>query len=151
MPKTPKELLNHNCVRFRLPGGALLPWRFREKQEQLEGHFNGSLIVDDLYLGVRAAIDGVGVLQILPQYVDRDIAEGRLVPVLEDWAPPAIEGFYVYYSTRRQMRPALKVFVDFLKEAQRKSSGKPGSVDGFSFAAPSFPPCPDVPLTPVLS
>jgi DNA-binding transcriptional LysR family regulator len=150
-PETPEDLLNHNCVRFRMPGGALLPWRFRGKQERLEAHFSGTLIVDDLILGVRAAIDGVGVLQTLPQYVARDIAEGSLVTVLNDWAPPAVEGFYLYYSTRRQMRPALKALVDFLKESYRKNSGPLPSMDGFPYSVQSLPPCPDTPLTPVLS
>jgi DNA-binding transcriptional LysR family regulator len=150
-PKTPEDLLNHNCIRYRLPGGALLPWRFRGKQERFDAHFNGTLIVDDLILGVRAAIDGVGVLQTLPQYVARDIAEGRLVSVLEEWAPPPVEGFYLYYSTRRQMRPALKVLVDFLKESYRRSSGTLPSVDGFVYPGQSLPLCPDNPLTPVLS
>jgi DNA-binding transcriptional LysR family regulator len=42
------------------------------------------------------------------------LADGRLVTVLDDWAPPPFEGFYLYYPSRRQIRPALKVFVDFL-------------------------------------
>ena len=93
VPKTPEDLLNHSCIRFRLPAGVL-PWRFRGKQGSVEStHFNGSLIIDDLIMGVRAAIDGVGVLQTLPQYVARDIAEGRLVTLLDDWAPPPVDGF----------------------------------------------------------
>jgi DNA-binding transcriptional LysR family regulator len=83
-------------------------------------HFTGNLVVDDLILGVRAAIDGVGVLQVLPHYVAREIAEGRLVTVLENWAPPPVEGLHIYYPSRRQIRPALKVFVDFLRDAYRK-------------------------------
>jgi len=39
--------------------------------------------------------------------------------VLDDWAPPPFEGFYLYYPSRRQIRPALKVFIDFLRTSQR--------------------------------
>ena len=29
-PKTPEDLQAHNCIRLRLPNGALLPWRFQK-------------------------------------------------------------------------------------------------------------------------
>lgn len=150
-PKTPDDLLGHNCVRFRLPGGQFLPWRFRGTQERSDSHFNGQLIVDDLIMGLRAAIDGVGVMQILPQYVAREIAEGRLVTVLDDWAPPPVEGFYIYYSSRRQMRPALKVLVDFLKNSHRRHTAALPSPDGLVVSDESLPVLPEPTLTPVMS
>jgi len=151
VPKTPQDLLQHNCIRFRMPSGALLPWRFREKEERFEAHLNGTLVVDEIILGVSAAIDGVGVLQILPQYVTRELAEGRLVSVLAEWAPPQMEGFYLYYSNRRQVRPPLKALVDFLRQTNRKNSVMPSVVNGFSFSDGSVPPVPDSALTPVLT
>lgn len=151
IPKTPQDLMQHNCVRYRLPSGAFLPWRFRTKQERFEGHFGGTLVVDEIVLGVRAAIDGVGLVQILPQYVARELAEGRLVTVLEDWTPPPLDGFYLYYPSRRQTRPALRVLVDFLKEAHRKKSAAPPSLLSFAFADETLPPLPETALTPVLS
>jgi DNA-binding transcriptional LysR family regulator len=42
------------------------------------------------------------------------LAHGRLIRVLEDWCP-SFEGFFVYYPSRRHMRPALRAFVDFFK------------------------------------
>ncbi|HEX5282274.1 MAG TPA: LysR family transcriptional regulator [Micropepsaceae bacterium] len=148
-PQTPDDLVDHNCVRFRLPNG-MLPWRFRGKDGQIEKHFNGNLIVDDLILGVGAAIDGVGVLQVLPHYVAREIAEGRLVPLLQDWAPPPIEGFHIYYPSRRQIRPALKVFVDFLRDAYRTRSVGQQAVPSIPYSGASLPAVPAT-LTPVLA
>lgn len=148
-PQTPDDLVDHNCVRFRLPNG-MLPWRFRAKDEQIERHFTGNLVVDDLILGVRAAIDGVGVLQILPHYVAREIAEGRLVTLLEDWAPPPVEGLHIYYPSRRQIRPALKVFVDFLRDAYRKHAIGQQVVNAIPFSGATLPAVPET-LTPVLS
>lgn len=148
-PLNPDDLADHNCVRFRLPNG-MLPWRFRARDEQIERHFTGNLVVDDLILGVRAAIDGVGVLQVLPHYVAREIAEGRLVTVLEDWAPPPVEGLHIYYPSRRQIRPALKVFVDFLRDAYRKRAIGQQVVNAIPFSGASLPAVPET-LTPVLS
>jgi len=148
-PRNPDDLMDHNCVRFRLPNG-MLPWRFRAKGDQVERHFTGNLVVDDLILGVRAAIDGVGVLQVLPYYVAREIAEGRLVTVLEDWAPPPVEGLHIYYPSRRQIRPALKVLVDFLRDAYRKHTIGQQVVNAIPFSGVSLPAVPET-LTPVLS
>lgn len=148
-PQNPDDLADHNCVRFRLPNG-MLPWRFRSKDEQIERHFTGNLVVDDLILGVRAAIDGVGVLQVLPHYVAREIAEGRLVTVLEDWAPPPVEGLHIFYPSRRQIRPALKVFVDFLRDAYRKHSIGQQVMNAIPFSGATLPAVPET-LTPVLS
>ncbi|MBO9630499.1 MAG: LysR family transcriptional regulator, partial [Shinella sp.] len=61
-----------------------------------------------------AAMDGAGIAYIFDQRVTEDIAAGRLVAVLEDWCP-AFDGFSIYYPSRRQMRPALRAFVDFFR------------------------------------
>jgi DNA-binding transcriptional LysR family regulator len=148
-PQNPDDLADHNCIRFRLPNG-MLPWRFGAKDTQIERQFNGNLVVDDLILGARAAIDGVGVLQILPHYVAREIAEGRLVTVLDNWAPPPVEGLHLYYPSRRQIRPALKVFVDFLKDAYRKHSIGQQAIIGIPISDAPRPSIPVAPLTPVL-
>ncbi|MBP1857685.1 DNA-binding transcriptional LysR family regulator [Rhizobium herbae] len=42
------------------------------------------------------------------------IETGRLIRVLEDWCAP-YPGPYLYYASRRQMRPALRAFIDFFR------------------------------------
>jgi len=118
-PKTPQELAAHDCVRFRQPSGAPFPWRFRFKRRSLEVHVNGRLAVNDRSIALAAARDGVGLLQAPLAYVAAEIEAGRLVTVLDDWAPPPVGGFFLYYPSRRQIRPALKALVDFLREARR--------------------------------
>ena len=44
------------------------------------------------------------------------MTEGGLVTALDEWAPTPATGFFLYYPSRRQMRPALKAFVDFLRK-----------------------------------
>jgi DNA-binding transcriptional LysR family regulator len=34
-------------------------------------------------------------------------------------APPSIDGYFLYYPSRRHIRPALKALVDFLRKARR--------------------------------
>jgi DNA-binding transcriptional LysR family regulator len=54
-----------------------------------------------------------------PIFIATDLAEGRLVTVLDQWAPTPPIGFFLYYPSRRQMRPALKALVNFLGEERR--------------------------------
>jgi DNA-binding transcriptional LysR family regulator len=124
-PKTPRELAAHDCIRFRLSGGgAFFPWRFRIKRRTLEVHVDGRMIVNEPRLAIRSAIEGVGLVQLSLDYLAPELAAGRLVTVLDDWAPPPLGGFFLYYPSRRQSRPALKALVDFLGQARRETSAR---------------------------
>jgi DNA-binding transcriptional LysR family regulator len=113
-PLHPRDLAAHRCVRFRFSSGVLYRWEFEKDGEELEIAVEGSLIVGEDRLNVEAAINGAGLTFVFEGYVGEAIADGRLVRVLEDWCPP-FDGFFVYYPSRRQMRPALRAFVDFFK------------------------------------
>ena len=118
-PRSPQDLAAHDCIRVRLPSGAFVPCRFRIKRRIVEVHAEVRLAVNGGKFAVRAAIEGAGLLQAPFDYVRADLAAGRLVTVLDDWAPPPLEGMFLYYPSRRQIRPALKAFVDFLRVAAR--------------------------------
>jgi DNA-binding transcriptional LysR family regulator len=61
----------------------------------------------------------MGVIQIPLPYIAQELAAGRLVTVLADWARPPLDGFFLYYSSRRHMRPPLKALVDYLRKTYR--------------------------------
>jgi hypothetical protein len=67
---------------------------------------SNALIVSDVELTIRAALDGVGLAFALEEHVAGHLADGRLVRVLEDWCPP-FDGFFLYYPSRRHQPPAL--------------------------------------------
>ncbi len=73
-------------------------------------------MVNDVPLALRAARDGLGLLQLHSNAVESFIVEGELETVLDDWVPPQIEGFFLYYPSRRHTRAALRAFVDFLRK-----------------------------------
>lgn len=113
-PLQPRDLMQHRCIRRRFSSGRLYRWELEREGRQVSVDVNGPLIVSDQRLMRAAAMDGAGLAYIFDQRVEEDIAAGRLVPVLEDWCPP-FDGFSIYYPTRRQMRPALRAFVDFFR------------------------------------
>lgn len=123
-PETPQDLLHHDVIRLRFPDGALYPLRFRSNGRAFELQAEGRLTVNgSVSLLLKAALDGVGLVQAPLQYAKADLAAGRLVSVLDKWAPPQGDGAYLYYSSRHQIRPALKALIDFLRHEYRNSSG----------------------------
>ena len=121
-PKSPQDLIAHDCIRIRFSSGTYLPWRFRVKRRDLEVHVKGRLVVNSVTVACRAAVEGLGLIQGPPMFIATDLAEGRLVTVLDQWAPTPVTGFFLYYPSRRQMRPALKALVDFLRDERPSSS-----------------------------
>ena len=116
MPKPvhPRDLAGHRCIRFRFASGVIYRWEFEKDGEAIELSVDGPLILGEDRLVVEAAIAGAGLAFVFEEYVDAAIADGRLVRVMEDWCPP-FDGFHLYYPSRRQMRPALRAFVDFFR------------------------------------
>lgn len=113
-PSHPRDLAAHVCIRRRFSSGSIYRWEFEKDGRALSVDVRGSLILSDQTLMRRAAIDGAGLAYIFDARVHEDIEEGRLIRVLEDWCPP-FDGFSIYYPTRRQMRPALRAFIDFFR------------------------------------
>jgi DNA-binding transcriptional LysR family regulator len=118
-PGTPEELIKHSCIRFRHENGALISWRFGKKGRMFDIEVDGPLLATEPGIGITAAIQSAGLVQLPFPYLAPELAAGRLVSVLANWMQPRVDAFFIYYPSRRQLRPALKVFVDFLREAYR--------------------------------
>ncbi|WP_245329318.1 LysR substrate-binding domain-containing protein, partial [Bradyrhizobium centrolobii] len=109
----------HNCIRLRLSAGGFIPWKFITQGKAAEVEVEGSLVLDDPQLVVRAALDGIGIAYLDEDYVAPMIADRRLVRLLEEAVLPTTDGFFLYYPSRRQNSAALKAFIDFLRATLR--------------------------------
>jgi DNA-binding transcriptional LysR family regulator len=114
MPKPvhPRDLAGHRCIRFRFSSGVIYRWEFEKDGEAIELSVDGPLILGEDRLVVEAAIAGAGLAFVFEEHAAAALADGRLVRVMDDWSP-SFDGFFLYYPSRRQMRPALRAFVDF--------------------------------------
>lgn len=113
-PKAPRDLLEHRCINFRHGSAGLYRWEFEKGKKSLSVAVNGSLIVDDLELVVRGALDGVGLAYVSEQNVTQQLSDGTLIQVLQDWCQP-YPGFFIYYPSRRQRTAALSALVSVLR------------------------------------
>ena len=113
-PATPGDLTGHRCINFRHGSGGVYRWELDKGKQSLAVAVEGPLIVDDVELVVRAAIDGVGLAFMAQESAAPHLASGALMRVLEDWCPP-YPGFFLYYPSRRQLPAALSALIETLR------------------------------------
>jgi DNA-binding transcriptional LysR family regulator len=114
-PKTPRDLTAHRCVRYRMGAdGPVYRWEFEKRGKPVTVSVSGPLILNDVDLTIRAALEGIGLAFALEEHVADRLARGELVRVLEDWCPP-FDGFFLYYPSRRHQPRALQALVDALR------------------------------------
>ena len=89
----------------------LYRWESNKGDQSVAVSVNGPLIVDDMALLIRAAIDSVGLAFVSESHAEPYLASGRLVRVLEEWCPP-FPGFFLYYPSRQQQPAALSALID---------------------------------------
>ncbi len=114
-PRTPQELVGHNCINLRLPvHGGLYAWEFEKDGRELRVRVEGQLVVNLTSQILNAALAGCGLAYVPETLVQLDLAAGRLKRVLEDWCLP-YSGYHLYYPSRRQPSAAFALFVDALR------------------------------------
>jgi DNA-binding transcriptional LysR family regulator len=115
LPRTPHDLASHNCINLRFPTrGGLYAWEFEKDGRALNVRVEGQLIVNEVAIARQAAVDGAGIAFLPEDYLQQEIASGRLIRVLEDWTPP-FPGYHLYYPSRRHPSPAFALLVDALR------------------------------------
>ncbi len=131
IPAHPRDLMAHRCIRIRLPGGEHYRWEFDRDGEELTIDVPGGLTLDRMSFMVEAALQGLGIAYVLDHLVDREVAEGRLRPLLRDWCSDDAE-YMLYYPRGRAPMPALRAFADVLRAAtsRRERPASPPDPDG---------------------
>jgi DNA-binding transcriptional LysR family regulator len=120
-PRVPPDLLNHRCVRVRLPNGTLYRWQLEKRGRTAQIDVSGPITLDEASLARTAVLEGIGLGFFMEQNVLSDVKAGRLVRVLEDWTPP-FAGLCLYYPGRRNPSAALKAFVGLARGIAGRSA-----------------------------
>lgn len=114
-PMVPPDLLNHRCIRVRLPDGSLFRWRFEKDGEQVQIDVRGPIALDEASLTRTAVLEGAGVGYIFEQDILPEIEAGRVIRILEDWTPP-YPGLCLYYPGRRNLSAGVRAFLELARE-----------------------------------
>jgi DNA-binding transcriptional LysR family regulator len=118
-PKRPQDLTAHDCVNLRLPTyGGIYPWEFEKRGRALKVRVEGQLVFNNIAMRLKAVRAGLGLAYVPEDQVKADVAEDRLVRVLEDWCAP-FSGYHLYYPSRRQPTQAFALLVEALRYRER--------------------------------
>jgi DNA-binding transcriptional LysR family regulator len=115
-PRTPDDLARHSCVQYRQAfDGDVITWRFeRNGKSRRRVSVDGRVMVNDIDLAVRAAVDGLGIAYTTEAVAEPFLRSAQLVRVLEDWSP-SFEGLFLYYPGHRQVPAALRALIDMIR------------------------------------
>ncbi|MEM9279465.1 MAG: LysR family transcriptional regulator [Pseudomonadota bacterium] len=122
VPKHPRDLLDHKCIRHRHPtSSALREWWVKEDGQEKQIDPPARLIFDSAAGVIQAACEGHGIGWSMKATMEDRLARDELRILLEPFAkdlPP----FYIYYPEQNKHVECLRLFVDFLKGGSKKQS-----------------------------
>jgi DNA-binding transcriptional LysR family regulator len=114
-PKTPQDLIHHDCINLRLPTyGGLYAWEFEKGERELKVRVEGQLVFNRTVQILNAALAGFGLAYVPEDLAQPHLAKRTLKRALQDWCPP-FPGYHLYYPSRRQASPAFALLVDALR------------------------------------
>jgi len=120
-PQRPEELLHHECITFRLTTGALYGWELERGRRAWRVPVRGGVVTNESRLRISLAEQGLGLAYVMEPVVAEQLRKGRLRVVLQPYAA-SVPGFFLYFPSRAQSSPALRLFVEAAKELAAKTS-----------------------------
>jgi DNA-binding transcriptional LysR family regulator len=117
-PEKPQDLVNHNCIKLRLPSGAFYAWEFEKGGRELKARVEGQVTCNTTAQMLNAALAGLGLAYVPEGLAEPHLGKHRLKRVLADWCLP-FSGYHLWYPSRRQSSAAFALVVEALRYRQR--------------------------------
>ncbi|HTE35482.1 MAG TPA: LysR family transcriptional regulator [Reyranella sp.] len=115
VPLHPAELASHSCIGWRpSPKAAPYRWEFAEGGKEFSVAVAPKITTNDMALMIKLAAAGAGITFGMEESFRPSIERRELAPILEEFCP-YFAGFYLYYPTRRNIAPKLRVLIDYLQ------------------------------------
>jgi len=118
-PRTPHELLEHDCIRHRLNRARYFEWEFRINGKDVTIEVHGRLVLDEMRAVLGAACQGSGLGLVFRQFATAEIASGTVVSMLDEFLPPD-QPFHLYYANRAHTPSKLRAFIEFVQAVSSK-------------------------------
>jgi DNA-binding transcriptional LysR family regulator len=119
-PERPEDLLRHECFTFRHPTtGSLFAWELERGKRSWRVPVRGSIVTNNGMLALAMVEKGLGLAYVIEPMVNDALKAGRLLRVLEPYAPK-VPGFFLYFPSRAQRSGPLSLFIEAAKEHSRK-------------------------------
>lgn len=114
-PKTPDDLVDHDCIRFLNPesGREIDEWTFWENGVQRKARISSKLVLNDGEVIIAAALGGLGIACGQGYMFESHLDDGRLKPLLARWSGPSPPVIALYQHSK-ELSLRVRTFVDFL-------------------------------------
>ncbi|MBA5777371.1 LysR family transcriptional regulator [Stappia sp. F7233] len=114
IPERPQDLANLPCIidtnyRFRSN------WVFQSDGARVSIQVKGRVEVNSAQSAREAALRNLGFLRTPEGFVHRELQDGRLVEVLQEFQPQD-QAIYAVYPHRRHLSGKVRAFVDYLAD-----------------------------------
>lgn len=114
MPSAPNDLCTLPSLSRARPEEAHA-WHLQRDGEECRIEHSPRFITTDMTALYRAALAGVGVVQLPSLMLGDSLASNKLVQVLPEWQPRR-EVIHAVYPSRRGLLPSVRALLDFLAE-----------------------------------
>lgn len=135
VPQTPSDLSRHDCVTY--DGLSSMAWSFPAPEGTVRVPVRARLVVNTADAAVAAAESGIGITRVLSYQVAPQLADGRLIRVLQEHepTPSPVNLLYVRQgSIPAKTRAFLDLAAQTLTQAMKAPTGQ--SPTGALSAAP---------------
>jgi DNA-binding transcriptional LysR family regulator len=121
IPKHPNDLLRHECLTLSSDASQTRGWAFVVDGQLTHLRPRGRLDCTDGQVLHDWCVAGLGIAWRSTWEVEREIAEGRLQTVLDEFTAPP-NGIYAVFPSAKHLPLRVRLWIDFLKQ----SYGEPG-------------------------
>ncbi|MDW3778922.1 LysR substrate-binding domain-containing protein [Kluyvera cryocrescens] len=118
---TPEDLAAHQSIGMRMSHGGVYHWELERHQHKFTVNVPPRLIVSEMQVIHRAALAGLGLAFISQWFIQDDLANGKLISILDEWCP-TFGGLRLYYPGHRHVLPALRAFIELAHELNTRQT-----------------------------
>ncbi|MDH6232990.1 DNA-binding transcriptional LysR family regulator [Mesorhizobium soli] len=113
-PTVPEDLLHHRCLHHRFANsGKLEPWPLVREGREIKLDLPTTTVASTLEPLIYLAERSFGITCLPPFAVAREVAQGKLVSLLDDYLA-GTGTFRVLWPTNRYLSPKVRAFVDYM-------------------------------------
>jgi DNA-binding transcriptional LysR family regulator len=113
-PAHPSELARHECLVLSSDASQTRGWAFEIDAQTVHLRPRGRLDCSDGQVLHDWCVQGLGIAWRSTWEVEREVADGRLVAVLQDYAAPP-NGIYAVFPQRKHLPLRVRLWIDYLK------------------------------------
>lgn len=117
VPEHPRDLLTHPSIGMRMAHGGIYQWELERDGQKLQMDLPMRFVFNELLAIKQAVLLGLGIGFISERFIQEELANGALVPVMMPWCP-SFGGLRLYYSGHRFVPARLRALISLVHELQ---------------------------------